>query len=175
MISNLIIRHNLPENATRENDQRLRNHMTIREGKRYSYELADDTIRGLYESGLIDDVHLRFEEDGQSIQVTVEVVGRPRWGPPLFIGNTVFSDQKLARVLKPAFKGQLTERTIEIGREKLVRFHRQHGYNQALITIDYEHWGKRSVQDFVFVIEEGPRTPPWYEGLFRPSEKATAP
>lgn len=175
MISKVIIRHNLRENATRENDGRLRNFMTIREGKRYSYELADDTIRSLFESGLVDDARLLVEEDGKSIRVFVEVEERPRCGPSPFIGNTAFSDQKLALVIQPTFKGPLTEKMIEIGRGKLEQFYRRHGYKQVSITIDYEHWGKRSVQDFVFVIEEGPRTPPWYERVFKAPEKVTAP
>ena len=175
MISKVIIRHNLRENATRENDGRLRNYMTIREGKRYSYELADDTIRSLWESGHIDNARLLVEDDGKSIRMIVEVEERPRCGPSPFIGNTAFSDQKLALVIQPTFKGPLTEKMIEIGRGKLEKFYRREGYKQVRVTIDYERWGKQSVQDFVFVIEEGQRTPPWYEGLFRTPEKAMAP
>ena len=177
MISKVIIRHNLRENATRENDGRLRNFMAIREGKRYSNELADDTIRSLWESGHIDDARLLVEEDGKSIRVVVEVEDRPRMGPCLlhFIGNTAFSDLKLAKVISPSFKGPITESQVEAARLELEQFYCRHGYKQVRITINYERWGKRSVQDFVFVIEEGPRTPPWYERLFKAPKKATAP
>lgn len=176
MISKVIIRHNFPENANRENDERLRNFMTIREGKRYSIDLANDTIVGLFESGLIDDARLLVEEDGQAIRVLVEVEERQRCGPrPSIVGNTVFSDQKLFRSIQPTLALPITELHAEAAREELEQFYRQHGYKHVSITIDYEHWGKRSVQDFVLVIQEGPRTPPWYEGLFRPSGKATAP
>lgn len=177
MISKVVIRHNFPENANRENDERLGNYMSIREGKRYSNELAEDTLRSLYESGLIDDARFLVEEDGQSIRIFVEVEDRPRIGPCLlhFIGNTAFSDLKLAKVISPSFKNPITESQVESARQKLEHYYRGWGYKQVCITINYVRWGKRSVQDLVFVIEEGPRTPPWYEGLFRPSEKATAP
>lgn len=175
MISKVIIRHNFLENANRENDERLRNYMRIREGKRYSNELAEDTIRSLWESGHVDDVRLLVEEDGQSIRVFVEVEDHPPFGPLRFVGNAAFSDLKLARVIQSSLKRPVTEDMIEIQRRELEQFYRRQGYKQVHITINYEHWGKRSIQNFVFAIEEGPRTSPWYEGLFRPSEKATAP
>ncbi|OYV07402.1 MAG: hypothetical protein CFE26_01165 [Verrucomicrobiales bacterium VVV1] len=175
MISSVVIRHSLAEFATHDWDQRLLGYMKLKKGILYSNELADHDIRSLYESGYVDDVRFRVEEDGQSIRVFVEVEERPPFGPSPFTGNTAFSDQELARVTRSSLKRPLTEDMIEIHRKKLEQFYRQQGYKQVRITINYERWGKRSVQDFVFVIEEGPRTPPWYERLFQSPGKATAP
>jgi outer membrane protein assembly factor BamA len=179
MISELIIRHDLPENANHGQDRLLRRFMKLREGSHYSTELADQDLVALFESGLIDDARILAEPRDKSIRLIVEVRERQRCGPCQrgFIGNTAFSDQKLAKVISSRLKGLFTESKLEEARQELERYYRRWGYKQVHITIDYEHWGKRSVQDFVivFVIKEGPRTQPWYEGLFRPSEKATAP
>lgn len=177
MISKVIIRHNLPEKANRENDARLRHFMSIREGRRYSTRLADDTIRSLFESGLIDNARLLAEEDGQSIRILVEVEDRPECGPclPRFIGNTAFSDQRLAKVIRPRLKEPITESDLEAARQKLEHHYREWGYKQVRITINDERWGKRSIENFAFEIEEGPKTLPWYEGLLRSPGHATPP
>ena len=175
MISSVVIRHNLPESANHSWDGHLRNYMKLKKGILFSEQLAEHDLRSLYESGYVDDVRIRIDEAGKSILVIVEVADRPRFGPSPFVGNVVFSDQKLAHVTRSSLKRPLTEDMIEIHRKELEKFYHRQGYKQASITIDYEHWGKRSVQDFVFVIEEGPRTPPWYERLFRALENVTAP
>ena len=176
MISKVIIRHKLAEDANRENDGRLRNYMTIREGKPYSYELADDTIRSLWESGYVDDARLLVEEDGKSIRVFVEVEDRPGFGPcPSIMGSKAFSDLKLWLIVKDTLTRPITESQVEFASQKLEQFYRRHGYKQVSIAINYERWGKRSIQSFTLEIEEGPRTPSWYEGIFRSPEKATAP
>ncbi|MEI7927189.1 MAG: hypothetical protein WCH40_01465 [Verrucomicrobiales bacterium] len=136
--------------------------------------MADDTIRGLYESGLVDDARLLAEEDGQSIRVFVEVEDRPGFGPcPCIMGNEAFSDPKLWLVVKDTITRPTTETQVEVARQKLEQFYRRYGYKQVRITIDYEHWGKRSLQDFIFVTQEGQITPPCHEGPFRTPENRT--
>lgn len=149
--------------------------MKLREGIPYSDKLADHDLVALFESGLIDDARFLAEPDDESIRLIVEVQERPTCGPCPFIGNTVFSDQRLATVIRPCFTKPITKPQVEAARVTLERYYRKWGYKQVHIDIDYEHWGKRSVQDFVLKIQEGTRTPPWYERLFQSSEKATTP
>ena len=176
IISSVVIRHSLPERASHAWDRKLCSYIKIKEGIPYSNELADDSIRSLFESGYVDDARLLAEEDVRSVRMIIEVEDHPAMGPgPSIVGNTAFSDLKLFRLVRPIFKGPILEIQVEAAREKIQQFYRRENYKQAKVTINYERWGKRNIQEFVLIVEEGPRTPSWYEGIFRSPEKAAAP
>ncbi len=177
LISSVVIRHSMQERATHEWDRHLRSYMKLRTGIPYSSELAEHDIRSLYESGYVDDARLLAEEDGQALRIIFEIKDDPGCGPNNFsiIGNAAYSDLKLGLVLKSVIKNPITETQVMAARDELEEFYHRHGYQQAHITIDYKHWGERSIPDFVLVIDEGLRTTPWYEALFQLSGNTMAP
>jgi len=78
------------------NEDVLRNQLRSKAGAPYRAENLDKDITALYESGLVDDVRFLAEPSGDSINLIAEVTTRPLRGGIGFIGNTIFSDQKLA-------------------------------------------------------------------------------
>ena len=70
-ISSVAIRYS---GAKTVDEARLRGHMAVRAGQKYSASRLDDDVRTLYESGLVDDVRFFVEPLGDSVKVIAEVL-----------------------------------------------------------------------------------------------------
>ena len=57
-------------------EARLRTHMAVAAGKKYSQTVLDEDIRTLYSSGLVDDVKFYAKNVADGVEVTAEVVTR---------------------------------------------------------------------------------------------------
>ena len=88
---------------------RLRNLMTSKAGTPYRAENLDNDIKALYESGLVDDVRFLAEPVGDGVNLIAEVTTRPVLGGVGFVGNTIFTDQKLAKETKLKAGGVLSD------------------------------------------------------------------
>ena len=88
---------------------RLRNLMASKAGTPYRAENLDKDIKSLYESGLVDDVRFLAEPVGDKVKLIAEVTTRPGLGGVGFVGNTVFTDQKLAKESKMKTGGTLSD------------------------------------------------------------------
>ncbi|MDB4618008.1 hypothetical protein OAH35_01595, partial [bacterium] len=73
------------------NEERLRGHMAVAPGKKYSQTMLDGDIRTLYESGLVDDVEFFAEDVAGGVKVIAELVTRPLIRGVGFDGNVKFS------------------------------------------------------------------------------------
>ena len=83
--------------------------MTSKAGTKYRAENLDTDIKSLYESGLVDDVRFLAEPIGDSVKLIAEVTTRPGLGGVGFVGNAIFSDQKLAKESKMKAGGALSD------------------------------------------------------------------
>ena len=108
-ISEVEIRYNGPKTA---DEARLRNLMTSKAGAQYRSENLDTDIKSLYESGLVDDVRFLAEPVGGSVKLIAEVTTRPFLDGVGFVGNTIFTDQKLAKETKLKAGGTLSDEQI---------------------------------------------------------------
>ncbi len=134
-------------------EARLRSHITSKESSTYNSEQIDDDIISLYESGLVDDVRFRTEPDGNQVEVIAEATLRPPMGPGVgFVGNTMFSDQMLARMtqIKPGDKA--TPKTVDRACQNISAFYRQHGHQAAVTTRSID--SDDPCTDLIFVIDE---------------------
>ena len=115
-ISEVAIRYRGPKTVS---EARIRNFMTTRAGQKYSSEKLDEDIRNLYESGLVDDVRFLAEPAGAKVKLIAEVTTRPALGGVGFVGNTAFSDKKLARESGLKGGGSLSDEQILAARRKI--------------------------------------------------------
>jgi outer membrane protein insertion porin family len=134
-------------------EARLRSYISSTEGSTYSSQQIDTDIKSLYESGLVDDIRFRTEPDGNKVEVIAVASLRPTIGPGVgFVGNSIFSDQKLAKAaqIKPGEKA--TPETVARACRNISAFYRQHGHQATVTTrsIDHDETGT----DFIFVIQE---------------------
>lgn len=139
-------------------EARLRGHMSVKAGQKYSASRLDDDVRTLYESGLVDDVRFFAEEVSGGVKVIAEVTTRGKIIAVAFDGNTKFKDAKLAKVTKLKAGGVMSDQAILEARRNILDHYRGYGY--ADVTISHRiqpSAGAPGSSDLVFLIDEGAR------------------
>lgn len=136
-------------------EAQIRNFMTSKAGGTYSSETLDEDIRRLYESGLVDDVRFLAEPVGAGVKLIAEVTTRPGVGGVGFVGNTVFSNEKLAKETKLKGGGVLSDEAILQARRNIEKYYEGYGYPDVTVTHQMQETGQAGVVDLVFVIDEG--------------------
>lgn len=135
-------------------EARLRSYMGTRAGGVYSSEQIDSDIKALYESGNIDDLRVLAEPAGDNLHVIYEVTPRATSFHSGFVGNSAFSDKRLAKETGLRVGVELTPDSLASARGNLKAFYRSQGYWRAKVEV--ASWGNES--NFFFLIEEGPRS-----------------
>jgi outer membrane protein insertion porin family len=136
-------------------EARLRSYISTRSGEAYRSEKVDNDIKSLYESGLVDDVRVLAEPSGESLKVIYEVTTRGTVVAVGFVGNSVFSDQKLAKETKLKVGGALSDEAILSARRNLETYYRGYGYPDVGISHRTQPSESGQGLDLIFVIEEG--------------------
>ncbi|MDA0766127.1 MAG: outer membrane protein assembly factor BamA [Verrucomicrobia bacterium] len=154
-VSSIVFKYRGPETV---DEAVLRNFMSIKVGSPFDPELLDNDIKRLYESGLVDDVRFLAEPAGDSIQLIAEVVTRPVLGGVGFVGHTIFSDEKLAKVSELKAGGTLSDVEILAARRKIEEQYRSFGYPDVLVTHRLQETERPGVSDLIFVIDEGAKS-----------------
>jgi len=151
-ISQVVIRY---RGAKTVNEDVLRNQMISKAGSPYRAENLDKDITALYESGLVDDVRFLAEPVGEGVNLIAEVATRPLRGGVGFIGNTVFSDQKLAKETKLKSGGVMSDAEILEARRNIEKYYQGHGYPDITVSHRMQPTGQEGLADLIFVIDEG--------------------
>lgn len=136
-------------------EARIRNLMSTKAGSQYRAERLDNDIKTLFESGLIDDVRFLAEPVGAGVRVIADVLTRPAINGVGFVGNTVFSDQKLAKETKLKAGGSMSDADILEARRNLEKYYQGYGYPDVLISHRTQETGQAGLSDLIFVIDEG--------------------
>lgn len=136
-------------------EARLRNLMSTKAGAIYRAERLDNDIKTLFESGLVDDVRFLAEGVGSGVRVIADVLTRDAINGVGFVGNTVFSDQKLAKETKLKSGGTMSDSEILEARRNLEKYYQGYGYPDVLISHRTQATGQQGVSDLIFVIDEG--------------------
>ena len=151
-ISEVTIRY---RGAKTVDEDRLRNLMASKAGTTYRAESLDNDIKSLYESGLVDDVRFLAEPVGGSVKLIAEVTTRPGLGGVGFVGNTIFTDQKLAKESKMKAGGALSDEQILEARRNIEKYYQGYGYPDVTVTHRTQATGQEGLSDLIFVIDEG--------------------
>ncbi len=151
-ITEVVIRFNGPKTV---DEERLRNLMATKSGTQYRSENLDSDIKSLYESGLVDDVRFLAEPKGDNVILIAEVTTRPTLDGVGFVGNTIFSDQKLAKETKLKAGGTLSDEQILEARRNIEKYYQGYGYPDVTVTHRTQASAQPGHSDLVFVIDEG--------------------
>jgi len=137
-------------------EARLRNLMSTKTGSQYRAESLDNDIKSLYESGLVDDVRFLAEPAGDSVKVIAEVATRPEFNGIGFLGNTIFSNEKLARESKLKSGGALSDERILEARRNIEKYYQGYGYPDVTVTHRLQDSGNGAGRaDLIFIVDEG--------------------
>lgn len=151
-ITNVDVRY---RGAKTVDEARIRNLMSTKAGTAYRAERLDNDIKTLFESGLIDDVKFFAEPAGGGVRVIADVLTRPAINGVGFVGNTFFSDQKLAKETKLKSGGAMGDAEILEARRNLEKYYQGYGYPDVLVTHRTQATGQAGLSDLIFVIDEG--------------------
>ena len=136
-------------------EARLRNLMATKAGTAYRAERLDNDIKSLFESGLVEDVRFLAEPVGNSVRIIADVLTRDQINGVGFVGNTIFSDQKLAKETKLKAGGTMSDTEILEARRNLEKYYQGYGYPDVSISHRTQATGQQGTSDLVFVIDEG--------------------
>jgi outer membrane protein insertion porin family len=136
-------------------EARLRNLMASKTGTIYRAESLDNDIKSLYESGLVDDVRFLAEPVGSSVNLIAEVTTRPALGGVGFVGNSIFTDQKLGKESKVKAGGTLSDEQILEAQRNIEKYYQGYGYPDVTVTHRTQGTGQAGLSDLIFVIDEG--------------------
>jgi outer membrane protein insertion porin family len=151
-ISTVVIRY---RGAKTVDEDRLRNLMVSKAGTAYRAESLDNDIKSLYESGLVDDVRFLAEPVGAGVNLIAEVTTRPSLGGVGFVGNSIFTDQKLAKESKMKAGGALSDEQILEARRNIEKYYQGYGYPDVTVSHRTQSSGQEGLSDLIFVIDEG--------------------
>jgi len=141
--------------AATVDEARLRSFISTRSGEGYRSEKVDNDIKALYESGLVDDVRVLAEPAGDALRVIFDVTTRGTIVAVGFAGNSVFSDQKLAKETKLKVGGAMSDETILSARRNLETYYRGYGYPDVSITHRTQPSETGQGYDLIFIVDEG--------------------
>jgi outer membrane protein insertion porin family len=82
----------------------------------------------------VDDVRFLAEPVGDKVKLIAEVTTRPMRGGVGFVGNTVFTDQKLAKETKLKSTGVMSDAEILEARRNLEKYYQGYGYPDVTVT-----------------------------------------
>jgi len=151
-ISRVIIRYRGEKTV---NEDLLRNQMLSKAGATYRSENLDKDIASLYESGLVDDVSFFAEAAGNGVNLIAEVTTRPVVDAVGFVGNTIFSDQKLAKETKLKSGGIMSDAEVLEARRNIEKYYRGYGYPDVMVSHRVQSSATAGRSDLIFIIDEG--------------------
>ncbi|MCP5538041.1 MAG: outer membrane protein assembly factor BamA [Akkermansiaceae bacterium] len=154
-ISSVSIRYNGPRTV---DEARIRGFMETRAGQPYSAARLDDDVRSLYESGLVDDIRFFAEAVGAGVKVIAEVKTRAKIVAVGFVGNTKFSNKKLASVTKLKAGGVMSDEAILTARRNIQDHYRGFGYADVTVTHRIQAANVAGAAELVLIIDEGARS-----------------
>ena len=134
----------------------LRNQISSKPGTIFRSDNLDDDITALYESGFVDDISFLAEAVGENgVKLIAEVTTRPMRNAIGFAGNTVFSDEKLAKATELGPTGVMSDASILDSRRKLEEYYRQFGYPDVNVSYRIQPTDREGFADLIFVVDEG--------------------
>ncbi|MCU0795902.1 MAG: outer membrane protein assembly factor BamA [Akkermansiaceae bacterium] len=136
-------------------EERLKAFIQLAPGTTYKSDTIDNDIKSLYDSGLINDVRVLAEPVGGGVRVVYDISPREGVIAIGFIGNSVFSDTKLAKASKMKAGGALSDQAILEARQNIEQHYMDSGYPDVNITHRIQPSPSGNGSELIFVIDEG--------------------
>jgi outer membrane protein insertion porin family len=116
-------------------ESRIRANMSTRVGQAFEEDVIERDIKGLYATGLVENVDVTTQDVRGGIAVIVKVTGRGAIGEIVFVGNSVFDSDKLRKEVDVKVNEPVDEAKLFTGANKIRDLYSKKGY--ADITVDY--------------------------------------
>lgn len=138
----------------------LSDYLQLKAGSVYTFKALERDMKALYDSGYVEDVSVLAEPADDGIRLLFEVSRKAPPGPLRFIGNTAFSDARLARLIADDQGAGPDPASITLaclqGHAKTIEgFYRKGGFARVRVRVQAFDGGPVTADDFQFMIEEG--------------------
>lgn len=141
------------EGNQRVDDATVRSYLALRSGGPYSAELADESLKALFETGLFSDV--RITRRGGAVVVTV--VENPIINRVAFEGNRKLKDEVLAQEIQLQPRSVYTRARAQADTQRILEIYRRTGRFGARVEPKLIELPQNRV-DVVFEINEAKKT-----------------
>ena len=139
-------------------EAKLRSHMSVAAGKKYSQTVLDGDVKALYASGLVKDVQFFAEDIGGGVSVIAEIETSSLISGLGFDGNSTFTDGKLAKETKLEVGQVLSDAQIIQARRNLEKFYEGFGYPDISVTHRLQPTSRAGYADLIFELGEGSKS-----------------
>ena len=150
-VKEVVFRYNGPKSVA---EPRLRGFTETKAGQNFDAGVVDEDVKRLYESGLVKDVQVLGEEVTGGVKVIFEVTTQGTIDTVGFEGNSVFSDQKLAREVKITAGEILNDAKILTARRNIQEYYKGFGYPDVGVSHRLQDEGD-GVTALILLINEG--------------------
>lgn len=136
---------------------RVRGIMSTREGEAFSDESVEQDIRNLYASGAVENVDIRAEDMAGGVRVIVTISGRGAIGDIVFLGNTMFDNDKLRKASEIKVGESVDDAKLAAAQRKILELYEKKGYSDVSVTFSTQPGAQAGFTQVVFNITEGAR------------------
>jgi outer membrane protein insertion porin family len=136
--------------------ERILAQLRTRVGQPYSDEVVEADIRQLYSLGVIRNVRIFAQPEGNGVKVIVAVQTRPVVREIEIDGSERVPAKRLRKELEIKINQPANEEALEKGRQKMIDVYRSRGYNDVSIQYRVDPLDeKRGTSRVVFTVSEG--------------------
>jgi outer membrane protein insertion porin family len=130
--------------------------MRTKVGLPYSDVVAEEDIRGLYNTGQFQNVRIFGQPEGDGVKVIVALQTRTMLNEIQIDGATRISPKRLRKNIGLKLNTPLREEDMEKGRQKIMETYQAHGFNDVDVTFHVEPIdAARGTSRAVYTVNEG--------------------
>ena len=135
-------------------EQRILSKLSTKVGSALSSVQIDEDIKSLHASGEVKNVKILAEDTSGGAALIVVVECAPLYGGVKFDGNSVYSDNRLAKTLEISTGRPIDELAIRTARQEILTLYRKKGYSEAEINYQISSANRRGYARVDFQIVE---------------------
>ena len=125
-------------------------------GQPYSDQVVEQDIRQLYSTGVVRNVRIFAQPEGDGVHVTVAVQTRSVVREIEIDGAHAIGAKKLRKDIELKINQPVNEETLEKARQKMIEVYRAHGFNDVNVAFRVDPIEEnRGTARIVFTISEG--------------------
>jgi outer membrane protein insertion porin family len=130
--------------------------MRTKVGLPYSDVVAEDDIRGLFNTGQFQNVRIFGQPEGDGVKVIVALQTRTMLNEIQIDGATRISPKRLRKNIGLKLNTPLREEDLEKGRQKIMETYQAHGFNDVDVTYHVEPIdATRGTSRAIYTVNEG--------------------
>lgn len=152
IISSVEVEYVGPQTISRE---RVLAQIRTKAGDPYSESLVEQDIKGLYETGSVQNVRIFGKPDGNRVKVMVVLQTRSLVNEIEIVGAQRVNAKSLRKSIALKINGPLSEDELEKGRQKIIETYQGKGFTDIDVKYTVETNEARGTSRVVYTINEG--------------------